>query len=59
MAVSALRVMGRATQGVKLINLKQNDRIGAVEFVAKSEGDEEIESTNADEIEENSETSDQ
>ena len=28
--VSQLRVMGRATQGVRLINLKGNDKIGAV-----------------------------
>jgi DNA gyrase subunit A len=30
MAVQDLRVMGRATQGVKLINLKGNDSIAAV-----------------------------
>ena len=30
MAVSDLRVMGRATQGVKLINIKENDSIAAV-----------------------------
>jgi len=30
MEVASLRVMGRATQGVKLINLKQNDSIAAV-----------------------------
>tara|TARA_Y100001949_G_scaffold48067_1_gene39840 strand:+ start:1718 stop:4213 length:2496 start_codon:yes stop_codon:yes gene_type:complete len=30
MEVSSLRVMGRATQGVKLINLKDNDSIAAV-----------------------------
>ena len=30
MEVSSLRVMGRATQGVKLINLKENDSIAAV-----------------------------
>ena len=35
--VSALRVMGRNTQGVKLINLRKNDRIGAVTAVAVSE----------------------
>lgn len=29
-AVSELRVMGRATQGVKLINLKKGDEIAAV-----------------------------
>jgi len=31
--VSALRVMGRATQGVRLINLKENDIIASVASV--------------------------
>ena len=35
MAVADLRVMGRATQGVKLINLKGNDSIAAVAKVMK------------------------
>lgn len=39
-AVSDLRVMGRATQGVRLINLRKNDSIAAV---AKVDGEEEIE----------------
>ena len=30
MNVADLRVMGRATQGVKLINIQENDNIGAV-----------------------------
>lgn len=42
MAVSDLRVMGRATQGVKLINLKKGDEIAAVAKVDVEE-DEEIE----------------
>ncbi len=37
MAVADLRVMGRATQGVKLINLKGNDAIAAVAKVMKEE----------------------
>ena len=55
MAVSDLRVMGRATQGVKLINIKDNDSIAAVAKV-KHEEDEEIEITeneNGTEIENN------
>jgi DNA gyrase subunit A len=40
LAVEDLRVMGRATQGVKLINLKGNDTIAAVAKVEKSEEDE-------------------
>ncbi|WP_178987972.1 DNA gyrase subunit A [Winogradskyella schleiferi] len=39
MAVADLRVMGRATQGVKLINLKGNDSIAAVAKVMKDEED--------------------
>jgi DNA gyrase subunit A len=31
--VSALRVMGRATQGVRLINLRENDSIASVAYV--------------------------
>ncbi|HEA21741.1 hypothetical protein LCGC14_0892380 [marine sediment metagenome] len=37
MGVEDLRVMGRATQGVKLINLKDNDSIAAVAKVMKEE----------------------
>lgn len=44
MAVSDLRVMGRATQGVKLINLKGNDSIAAVAKVMKDEEEEDIDS---------------
>jgi DNA gyrase subunit A len=37
MSVEDLRVMGRATQGVKLINIKDNDSIAAVAKVMKDE----------------------
>ena len=37
MSVDSLRVMGRATQGVKLINLKGGDSIAAVAKVMKEE----------------------
>ena len=40
MAVEDLRVMGRATQGVKLINIKENDSIAAVTKVMKDEAEE-------------------
>lgn len=40
MAVSDIRVAGRATQGVKLINIKNGDSIAAISTVEKS-GDEE------------------
>jgi DNA gyrase subunit A len=48
MAVEDLRVMGRATQGVKLINLKGSDSIAAVAKVMKEE-EEEAEDLNAEE----------
>ena len=41
MAVDSLRVMGRATQGVRLINLKDDDSIAAVAKVEILEGEEE------------------
>jgi DNA gyrase subunit A len=44
MEIGGLRVMGRATQGVKLINLKGKDTIAAVAKVMKDE--EEIEDVN-------------
>jgi len=37
LAVSDLRVMGRATQGVRLINLKEGETVAAVAVVPKSE----------------------
>jgi DNA gyrase subunit A len=43
MAVEDLRVMGRATQGVKLINIKGNDSIAAVTKVMKDDVAEEVE----------------
>lgn len=42
MAVEDLRVMGRATQGVKLINIKGNDSIAAVTKVMKDDVAEEV-----------------
>ncbi len=44
MAVENLRVMGRATQGVRLINLKGKDSIAAVAKVMHDEDEVEIES---------------
>ncbi len=58
MKVSDLRVMGRATQGVRLINIKGNDSIAAVAKVMR-EDEEEIDDLatgeNGTEIENNSE----
>ena len=67
LAVKNLRVMGRATQGVRLINLKGNDQIAAVAKVERGEDDENIlldeegnpiEPTAENESSENGETTD-
>ncbi len=55
MSVADLRVMGRNTQGVKLINLKSNDEIAAIAKVEVEQDEEEITSeeeisTNQDDI---------
>jgi DNA gyrase subunit A len=52
MDVSDLRVMGRATQGVRLINIKGNDSIAAVTKVMKEEEAPEGEGTDDEAIEE-------
>jgi DNA gyrase subunit A len=43
MAVEDLRVMGRATQGVKVINIKEGDSIAAVAKVPHEKDDEQQE----------------
>ncbi|MDC6389930.1 DNA gyrase subunit A [Maribacter sp. PR1] len=53
MSVEDLRVMGRATQGVKLINIKGDDSIAAVAKVMKEEDD--LDETDINEIEVNPE----
>jgi DNA gyrase subunit A len=45
--VSSLRVMGRATQGVKLINIKENDSIASVAYVEVNEEDSQNETDNS------------
>ena len=50
LAVEDLRVMGRATQGVKLINIKDSDSIAAVAKVPHEEDEEDLEE-NGTEIE--------
>ena len=49
--VSSLRVMGRATQGVRLINLRENDSIAAVAQVEVNEEDSEGDGLAGDVIE--------
>ncbi len=57
MAVEDLRVMGRATQGVKLINIKDSDSIAAVAKVMREDDEDEdneaIDSENGTEIDNN------
>jgi len=52
MEVSDLRVMGRATQGVRLINIKGNDSIAAVTKVMKEEESEEETDADINEVNE-------
>jgi len=53
MAVADLRVMGRATQGVRLINIKDNDSIAAVAKVMHENDEDEDENEVGTEIENN------
>lgn len=58
LAVSNLRVTGRATQGVRLINLRNDDMIAAVAQVTKDDDEDEIqvgEATNESEVKNDSE----
>ncbi len=55
LAICNLRVMGRATQGVKLINLNKKDSIAAVAKVMHEEEEESIEENNGTEIEKDNE----
>ncbi len=49
--VASLRVMGRATQGVRLINLRENDSIASVAYVEVTEEDNEGESESTEQSE--------
>ena len=55
MAVENLRVMGRATQGVKLIRLNENDEISSVEKIEQIEGVDDENETEGQDAVENSE----
>ena len=54
MGVDTLRVMGRATQGVRLINLRTNDEIASIAKVPASEEEEEEEIEGLEEVVEGS-----
>ena len=51
--VKKLRVMGRATQGVRLINLKANDTIASVAKIVHEEEEEVVENSETDSIDSN------
>lgn len=46
LAVSSIRVMGRTAQGVRLINLRDDDKIASVARVSKSEDEEAVAADN-------------
>lgn len=53
--VSDLRVMGRATQGVRLINIRENDSIASVAYVEVNEEDNDVENDSAEPVSESAE----
>lgn len=58
LAISDIRITGRATQGVKLINLRSNDSIASVASVPKSE-DKDEELLKSTDVAENTEISEE
>lgn len=56
--VADLRVMGRNTQGVRLINLKNDDAIAAVAKVSAAKDDDEESSTVEENLEESNDNVD-
>ena len=42
MSISALRILGRTAQGVRLINLKEGDQIASITIVPTSEDSDEV-----------------
>ncbi len=56
-SVNSIRVMGRATQGVRVINLKENDEIASVTVVAKDDEVENAEETAGNQQENENKTS--
>ncbi|WP_140938162.1 DNA gyrase subunit A [Sphingobacterium lumbrici] len=57
--VETLRVMGRATQGVRLITLKDSDAIASITKVAREEEEDDIPNDLTDQDSENTESNDQ
>ena len=55
MKVSAIREAGRATQGVKLINIDDGDKIAAIARIAEQDDEDEIDENNIGDIENSAE----
>ncbi|MGB0524413.1 MAG: DNA gyrase C-terminal beta-propeller domain-containing protein, partial [Flammeovirgaceae bacterium] len=55
MAIAAIRVMGRATQGVRLIKLNDSDEISSVAKIERLEGEEDAEGDTVENQDENQE----
>ena len=55
MAVSDIKLAGRNTQGVKLINIRDNDSIASVSVVAKNDEEEITEANESSETQESAE----
>lgn len=51
LAVSSIRIMGRTAQGVRLINLRDDDKIASVARVSKSEDEEAVAAENTEDPE--------
>jgi DNA gyrase subunit A len=49
MSISALRILGRTAQGVRLINIKEGDQIASITVVPSSDENEEISDSDHDE----------
>ena len=59
MAIADIRVMGRATQGVRLIKLNDTDEISSVAKIERLEGEDDIEETNEETTESDQLSNDQ
>jgi DNA gyrase subunit A len=59
MSISALRILGRTAQGVRLINLKEGDQIASITIVPTADDDGEISEIQSEDIDLNEDDKDQ
>jgi len=59
MSISALRILGRTAQGVRLINLKEGDQIASITIVPTADDDVEIPEIQSEDIDLNEDDKDQ